>query len=397
MKKVVILSAGAVASDVATRIHASEQEVELTIADRDTDRARAVVAELGLPAERARFVDASDPASVREVISGADLVFNGIGPYYRYGLALARAAVEAGAHYVDICDEYDVAHALVTDDALDEEARAKDLVVLTGMGSSPGLSNLLGRWAVDSLDEADSVDIVLGLPLFVDLGTTINAHMLHSLTGDVTQWLDGEYVDVPAWSDPQPFELLGRGGRHEFSCWGHPEAITLPRYVSVRRATSRFSWFQPEGNELYRSFARWGLGDDQVQESSGVSPRSFIAAHMSSPTGRQGMSVDLTGTAMVNVWHVVARGTKDGVPTTVTLEAELDLLARRDVSGPGLTGLPAAQGALAVLSGAVARRGVLAPEACFDPEEFVVPAYQQMGVRLTRRVSHSECLVGGVR
>ncbi|WP_109509146.1 saccharopine dehydrogenase family protein [Nocardioides speluncae] len=393
MKSVVILSAGAVAADVAARVHDSPLATEITVADIDVDRARRVVRSLGLPEESARQVDAADPASVRAVVQGADLVFNGIGPYFRFGLIAVREAVAAGAHYVDICDEYDVAHALVTDADLDTEARSKGIVVLTGMGSSPGLSNLLARWAVDSLDEAESVEVVIGLPLFVDLGTTINAHMLHSLTGGVTQWLDGEYVEVPAWSDPQPFELLGRGGRHEFSYWGHPEAVTLPRYLKVNRATSRFSWFQQEGNELYRSFARWGLGEDQPLTDGGVPPRQFLAAHMSSDIARAGMSVDLSGEAMVSVWHVVATGTRNGVPTTVTIEGELDLLARREVSGPGLTGLPAAMGVLEVLRGAVTARGVVAPEACFDPEIFAVPAYAQMGVHLTRRVSTVERLV----
>lgn len=393
MKKIVILSAGAVAADVAARVLAAEPTIDLLVADRDLTKARDVVAELGLAPERAVYVDASDVESVAAVVAGADLVFNGIGPYYRFGLTTARVVVEAGAHYVDICDEYDVAHALLSDPDLDAAAKAKDLVVMTGMGSSPGLSNLLGKWAVDSLDEADSVEFVLGLPFFADLGVTINAHMLHSLTGTVTQWADGEYVEVPAWSDPQSIELLGRGGRHEFACWGHPEAVTLPRFAKVGRATSRFSWFQEEGNALYRTLDRWGLGADEVVDGAGISPRGFLAAHLASPQGRSAMSIAHGDTPMVNVWHVVASGTKDGVPTTVTLEAELDLLARRRVHGAGLTGLPASHGVLAVLRGQVTPRGVLAPEACFDPEPFVVPIYDEMGVTLTRRVATSERVV----
>lgn len=394
MRRVVILSAGSVAADVAARVQAEADDVEIVVADRDLDKARAVVADLGLRPEQAAYLDAADPASIREVIAGAELVFNGIGPYYRFGIATAREAVAAGAHYIDICDEYDVAHALVTDADLDREAKAKGLIVLTGMGSSPGLSNLLGRWAVDSLDETDSVEFVLGLPFHVDLGRTINAHMLHSLTGTVIQWLDGEYVEVPAWSDPQGFDLLGRGGRHEFAYWGHPEAITLPRFVEVKTATSRFSWFQPEGNEIYRTLDRWGFGDDRRPDGLEVSALEFVAAHMGSAGGRQGMSLPVNGVPMVNVWHIVATGTLDGAPTQVTFEAELDLLTRGRVHGAGLTGLPAAAGVLSVLRGEVSVRGVLGPEACFDPERFVPPVYEQMGVRLTRRTSRIEQLIG---
>ena len=263
--KILILSCGAVASDVAHRLLAAEPGLELTVADLDGERAAELAAELGLPAGHGRRVDVSEPDSLSALLDGTDLVFNGVGPYYRFGLTVARAAVAAGAHYVDICDEYDVARAIVTDTELDAEAQRRGLTVMTGMGSSPGLSNLLGAWVVNQLDEVDTLDFVLGLPLIVDLGTTINAHMLHSLSGTVTQWADGEYVEVPAWSDPREIELLGRGGRHAFSCWGHPEAVTLPRYFPhVRRATSRFSWFHPEGNDLYQALDRWGFASDDA-------------------------------------------------------------------------------------------------------------------------------------
>lgn len=385
--KVVFLSAGSVAADAATRLHAASVPTEITVADLDLDRALEVVRSLGLPDSRAVRVDASDPASVRAAITGADVVFNGVGPYYRFGLTVAREAVAAGAHYVDICDEYDVAHALVTDEELDRAAKAKDLVVLTGMGASPGVSNLLARWAFDQLDETESIEVIDGLPLFVDLGVTINAHMLHALTGDVLQHHDGDYVHVPALGDPQPFDLLHRGRSYEFAHWGHPEAVTIPRYLPVPTVNSRFTWFQPEGMELYRSLGRWGLGADRDGNTRGPSPREFLAGHMATEAGAEAMSVDLGDHPVVNVWQVVATGTKDGRATRITLEAELDLLKKRELGGPGLTGLPAAMGLVELLSGGITARGVLAPEACLDPEPFLRSFYEAAGATLTRRVS----------
>lgn len=382
---ITILSCGAVASDVARRLLASELDLELTVADLNLSAARRLAGELGLPAERARQFDAADPESVRDVVEGSELVFNGVGPYYRFGLAVARAAVAAGAHYVDICDEYDVAHALVTDRELDVEAQRRGLTVLTGMGASPGLSNLLGAWAVAELDDVDTLDFILGLPLIVDLGTTINAHMLHSLSGTVTQWTDGGYIEVPAWSDPIEVELLGQGGRHVFSSWGHPEAVTLPRFFpQVRRATSRFSWFQPEGNELYRTLDRWGLASDARIPGVEVPARQVTAALMSTDEGRVGMSVDWGNVAPVNVWHVSAAGTKDGVPTTVVIEAELDL-TRPQENSAALTAIPAAMGVLSLVRGEITRRGVVAPEAVLAPEPFLRSAYATMGRITVRR------------
>ncbi|MEO7078292.1 MAG: saccharopine dehydrogenase NADP-binding domain-containing protein, partial [Rhodococcus sp. (in: high G+C Gram-positive bacteria)] len=198
--KVVILSAGSVGGEVARELAKSGVVDEMVVADRDESLAVEVVADVqseSMTAVAAGF-DAADTASIDAVIAGADVVFNAVGPFYRFGMNIVRAAVAARAHYVDVCDEFDVTQKLINNSELDEEARAADLTVLTGMGSSPGVTNLAARWAVDELTSAHTVNVVIGVPYRVDLGYTLNDHMLHSMSGNVSQYLDGAERDVPA-------------------------------------------------------------------------------------------------------------------------------------------------------------------------------------------------------
>lgn len=304
--KLVILSAGSIAGKVAHLLAPLGLHDELVIADLDLTKADALARSLGGTA--ARF-DASDPASIRSVITGADVVFNAVGPFYRFGMPIIRAAIECGVHYVDVCDEYDVAEQLVRAADLDEAARTAGVTVIFGMGYAPGITSLIGRWAAESLDSTHSIDVTMAIPYLVNMGATINEHVLHSMSGDVRQFIDGEIRPVPAWGDPRPatfgppFDTTVQAGY-----MGHPEGITLGTYVpGLRNATVRFTWFEQAGNELWQSFERLGLTDPNPLAGLPVSPREYLARFMATPEGEKGLAVEpsrMPGTVM----QIVADG-----------------------------------------------------------------------------------------
>ncbi|GAA5040033.1 hypothetical protein HNP84_005192 [Thermocatellispora tengchongensis] len=85
-------------------------------------------------------VDAADPESLAAFCRGCEIVLNCAGPSYRLKDTVAVAALEAGAHYVDVSGD---------DPALDG-LRAKGLAgtersVLLSAGTLPGLSSLIPR------------------------------------------------------------------------------------------------------------------------------------------------------------------------------------------------------------------------------------------------------------
>ncbi|WP_433227309.1 saccharopine dehydrogenase family protein [Actinomadura formosensis] len=387
--KVAILSCGSVASRVARSAAAFDGVGDLVVADLDAGRAKALGEAIG--ARHARF-DATDPESIAAVVADADVVFNGVGPFYRFALPIVGAAIDAGAHYIDICDEFDVAEALVTDPAYDERAKAAGVAVLTGCGVAPGATNLMARWACDGLDRADAVHVVMGLPFVANLGPTILEHMFHSLSGEITQFLDGEYRKVPAWSDPKTFELLAPYGRREFGYFGHAEPITLPRFIpGLKEATSRFTWWQSEGNEIYRRLAGLGLMSSERGDLP-MSPQSFLARHFCTPEGGRAVQIDVSDAPIGSVFHIRAEGEKDGAAASVVIETHHDMANRVLEDGADMTAIPAAAFLRRLVDGEIDRTGVLAPEACVDPQPFLHEVMPRLGLALhhttaqTRRV-----------
>ena len=117
---------------------------ELVVADLDLAAAEKIVAECAPSARthlRAASVDVTDPTALAALLRPADVVLNTTGPFYRLGVPVLQAAIEAGCHYIDICDDWEPTLDML---ALHDEAAARGVLAVIGMGASrfesPGLA-----------------------------------------------------------------------------------------------------------------------------------------------------------------------------------------------------------------------------------------------------------------
>jgi saccharopine dehydrogenase-like NADP-dependent oxidoreductase len=151
----------------------------VTIADRNLAAAEKLATSLrGRGAQvKAQQVDADDPLALVEAIRGHDVAASGLGPFFRYETKLASAAIEAGADYASICDDWSAAQAVLAE--LDEPARSAGRIILTGLGASPGITNVGIRYLAGQLDHIRRVDVNVYQPLNAGGGEAVLKHMLH--------------------------------------------------------------------------------------------------------------------------------------------------------------------------------------------------------------------------
>lgn len=378
--KTVILGCGNVGALVAESLAADGGMDSLLVADIDGARAAEVAGKLG--GTGVEF-DAADPHSVAQVLKGSDLVFNAVGPHYRFGVPIITAAIDAGANYVDINDDYDVAQEVVGNPKYDEAAKAAGVTVLIGAGTTPGMSNVLARWGVDQLDQANAVRVAWAVPFIVNLSPAVVEHMFHILSGDIIEFLDGEYRSVPAGSGERLIELCPPFGTYPFVFSGHGEAVTIPKYLpGLNEVTVRSTFFQQAGNDLYRSLIDAGLGSTEHVPGLGLSPRDFMAHYMCTPEAEAAMSLDVSDAPMGAVFYVEVEGIKDSQPTKII--HEMHLMMSEDQEDP--TAHAAAIAVREVLSGRVATPGVTSPEACLDPERVVPLFCERSQIQLHRKI-----------
>ena len=102
-------------------------------------------------------MDAENPQSIKSAIQGCDLVVNCIGPFYKTVKTILQTVIESKINYVDVCDDVDVTLEILD---MDAAAKKSGITALIGMGSSPGATNILAKFAADNLlDETEAVDI----------------------------------------------------------------------------------------------------------------------------------------------------------------------------------------------------------------------------------------------
>src|SRR3990167_3200996 len=81
-------------------------EVKWAMAGRSADKLAAVRDEIGAPKDTPLIVaDASDPASVKAMVSRAKAILTTVGPYQLYGSDLVAECAAQGTDYLDLSGE----------------------------------------------------------------------------------------------------------------------------------------------------------------------------------------------------------------------------------------------------------------------------------------------------
>ncbi|MBL6974794.1 MAG: saccharopine dehydrogenase NADP-binding domain-containing protein [Deltaproteobacteria bacterium] len=390
MSKVIVLGGVGAVGRVSVKTLAAHDAFDtVVVGDIDEKGADALCAEIGTGGLEAVHVDAGDVASVRRAIEGCDVVLNCTGPFYLFAKPVMEAVLDAGINYVDVCDDVDATLDLLEMDAAAQEA---GISVLIGMGNSPGVTNLLGRFAADQLlDETESVDIFHAHGGEPFEGPGVVAHRLHGMTMDIPMFIDGELKTVHffepdglALREKVDFHLIGKGV--QVYPYPHPEQVTMPRYMNLKRVTNRGTVLPDEYFTLTTEVARMGLTSrESIPVGDGaVVPHDFAVAWLLQKRDEILKRMDFgtqRGCALI-----VARGIRHGLPRAYRFSmASVD-----QALGEG-TGIPAAMGAILMEQGAITRKGVFPPEGGVEPLAFL--ALVQPVLALTQKGGSFEGVV----
>jgi len=358
MRFVVFGGAGDMGRRAARELAVTPGTERVTVADRNLAAARAVRDRLAAdPAVTcqvvAEGVDVLDHAAVVDLMRRHDVAVGAAGPFYLLEEPLVRAAIAARCPYVSLCDDHDAAARVL---ALDEEARAAGVPVLTGLGWTPGLTNLCVRHAAGLMDVVEAARIAWAGGSADAEGTAVVLHTMHIFAGRVPTYADGRWVEVAAGSEPERVLFPEPVGPVTVFHVGHPEPLTLPRYVpGLREVRLKGGLREPVLNRLAAVLGRLGVTATHARRrrlARLMAPLLPWLARLGPPPVRASGLV------------VRVLGRKDGEPVEWVYAAAAPMV--------DLTAVPLALGALWLAQGRITARGVFAPEAegGLEPEAF---------------------------
>ena len=307
-----------------------------------------------------RVVDIYDPQGFEAALEGVDVVFNAVGPYLSHGTTVAEACLAAGAHYGDACADVPVTNALLK---MNEQFKAKGLSLVTGLGFSPGLTNLVVRQLATEFDELERAD----LAFWVRGGSDITG----GETGTVKDYITQEFGPVESFEDGGMVTMQGfvdgaeeidvEGARISVYYAGHTEQLTVPQFIPGFNTVTLKGEVLPVGlSRLVAKAVDMGLASEEEIEVGGhkVTPLQFVMSYMFSETASQ--SYDLGSLDMPDGLQVRVTGKINGGEQTRVVQILFG--PYEDCMEIG-TGYPAAVAAEFLVTGDIDLRGAYAPEA----------------------------------
>ena len=385
--KILLVGAGGVGGAI-TGIAARRPFFDsMVVADFDEARARQAADRTGDARFSAIRLDASDESAVAAAlrVHECDVLLNATDP--RFVMPLFRAALSAGAHYLDMAMSLSQPHpeqpyALTGVKLGDEQFELSSQwehagrLALVGIGVEPGLSDLFARYAADHLfSHIDEVGIRDGANLTVEgydfaptfsIWTTIE----ECLNPPVVWERNRGWFTTPPFSEPEVFDFPEGIGPVECVNVEHEEVLLVPRWVDAERVTFKYG-LGDEFIGVLKSLHKLGLDRvDKIKVGDvEVSPRDVVAALLPNPAtlGDRMRGKTCAGT------YVTGTG-KDGKPRSTYLYHVVDNeWSMREYGAQAVVWQTAINPVIALellATGAWKGAGVLGPEA-FDAQPYL--------------------------
>jgi saccharopine dehydrogenase-like NADP-dependent oxidoreductase len=230
----------------------SSGSLRVLLGGRDPGRATAAASALGLPSEHALRIDAHDPrlaAFLRR--QRVDVLVHTAGPFQGQDYTVARAAIEAGCHYIDLADGRQF---VVGINSLAASASAAGVTVISGASSVPALSSAVVDHYVPRFRQLDSIRIGISSGARVPGLATVRG--VFSYGGKpIRSWQNGAWTNAHGWLDLRRHRFPEPLGRRWLGSCDVPDLELFPlRYPTVKTVTFQAGFASDLGHLVV-----WGL------------------------------------------------------------------------------------------------------------------------------------------
>lgn len=372
MKVAIIGGAGTQAQGVIRDLASSKEVKQIVLSDLETKK--------GIMTQRAEqwgegkaavtTVDINDAESLRKVIHGSKVVANCTS--HVFNLQIMAACYDEGCHYTDLGGLFHFYRKQVLEH---EKWREKGITAVLGMGSAPGITNVLARVAADRLDTIEYLHLRDGIVNYAkpDFPLTIPyavGTLLQEFSDSCYVFEDGDWKEAPPFSQPEKIEFPEPVGAMNVYATIHSEVASVPESYKDRGLQHMsFKLGLPvDFEQKMRFLAGLGFASTEPIDVKGmkVSPREFFAAFAETFPKPSGKPEDY------KCLRADAKGVKDGVTTTIQSDVMCYPCEEWNMkTGPYSVGVPVGIVCRMLCKNEIEGPGCMPAERCVPPELFL--------------------------
>jgi saccharopine dehydrogenase-like NADP-dependent oxidoreductase len=293
---------------------------------------------------RVRFIesDLHDAASVRNTVTGADLVIMAAGPFQGMPLTVLEACLAQRVSYIDIADDRDFVRRAYT--LINGTPKPTGTMALVGCSVVPGLSSLLTRFAQQTVVSVVQTKICISPGTRHPRGPGSFACLLSTVGQQFTAPRNGKEQVVTGWTGPERVRFPAPMGER-----------TVYRVVDIADHFIQKHYFGTEtvefriGSELRilnLLLSLLAVVKKTLRPSLNLLipiSRAFIHAAALFGSTNGGVIVEVSGFAAseprTEAWCVYAVKSGERIPSLIPALAA-SMLLRGEISGHGLIPLP---------------------------------------------------------
>ncbi|GAA0487836.1 saccharopine dehydrogenase C-terminal domain-containing protein [Salinibacillus aidingensis] len=380
--KIGVLGAGLMGKEAARDLAHSHGVDFIGLADVDKARASQVCEQLKSKKLKPYQVDAGNQEQLKAFMREYDVVINAL--FYSFNEIVAKTAIEAGVHSVDLGGH--IGH--ITDKVLQlkEDAQTAGVTVIPDLGVAPGMINILSGHGYSKLDEPESIRIFVGgIP--VQPEPPLEYNHVFSMEGLMDHYTDkaliirnGQPQEVPALTEVETIHFNKFGPLEAFHTSGGTSTLpkSYPHLDTLEYKTIRY----PGHAQKFKLLVDLNLTrNDYTVDVKGtkVTPRDILLKLLDP-------IVDLKDKDDAVLLRVMVEGKKDGRRTLYQYE----MSTFKDRSSNVTAMARATANTISVVaqmigSGTITKRGV-------HPPENIVPGDVYMEEMAKRNVNIHEAM-----
>lgn len=211
--------------------------ITLFIAGRHFDKASALCQELTANHAKATLhpavIDINSPTFTEELATlQPDIVIHTSGPFQGQDYHVAQSCIAIGSHYIDLADGRDFVCRI---HELDQAAKEKGILLVSGASSVPGLSSAVIDCYQKRFSRMDCIDFAIAPGNRAERGyATVNAIL--SYTGHAfPMYIDGQWQSRYGWSNARRLNFGEAIGKRPVANVDIPDLSLFPeRYPDVK-------------------------------------------------------------------------------------------------------------------------------------------------------------------
>ena len=308
-----------------------------------------------------RYADVSKPKTLAKSFNGIDIVIHAV--HHEFNLDIMKACLSSKTNYIDLGGLY---HYTKKQLKLNKQFKKNNLTAIIGMGASPGITNVLAKYASKFLDKIENIEIKIGNKDFSTykqispLSASYSVQtILEEFSWKPAVFVNGKIKFVEPISGREEYKFPEPIGTQKPQYTIHSEIATLPYTLKARNVSFKIA-FDDDFTDKIKMLKENGFISDEIIK---IGKNKFNIKDVSLEILKR---LPKTIPEKINQYEII-RAIVSDKHKKIIMDAKI----------PGInetidkdTGVPPSIIAQMIADGKITNKGVFPPESIIPEEEF---------------------------